>query len=837
MSNWEQTPRTTTQSKKLKWDQTPIGLDPTTFEFNPKPSKWDMYGKTEIKTNQSFKLSELNRMLPDDGYRILNLDELRKEEIDTKLFKSSYSEELRCINEDSAVIQTNLLAIKNGNTGEPIKILKKYKTKSILYEEIAMGLISPTNTPEQIYRLLKLTEKLYPIPLHLIKEFLFIIATFMQNKNFYIKKLALSMLNDLCKKKETFLIIKDEIRCDEEEIREATACILAVAKEMELIRAMARSKYPNVVDTFIRCTMRLVDIWGKDVVDEMIEYLLSLVEKHTVHVCNAISFICKTVFPYNCRGFEMISHKIMELVRTKKGSLPLLRALAYLSVNTNLYVNEIYSILKRKKYYNEIKIYDKIADKVTDDGLYERMMVNIFNENKFDIPVSNAMISLSSKTNANINFLLDYLKLVNLELKSTIFAIIQEKRMKTEIFTEYEILKYQEIIREGLQNQESYLIKNLEHILYNISFNKDILNDSVKNIKNSDCEIRKNSFEIIYKMLILYTEAASDRVFNILIENLDEINDDVISSILKCMKHIIPKTKDISNLPNIFLSLLPILKRKNTKVTNNALDLIIAILEKNDQSLIITKREWLRLIYEIIDNLDKGRGIRKKATILLGMAARLVGPQWVLNILLDTIRSNEDRSIRNTSCMGVAIIGLYCGPFNIIPSLMCDYSISDFRVKMGILKCIKYLFHGSGSKTSFIRIEYIYTLLPLLEDSLTEKDCQIRSLGIDCVKHIILSILYSADFDYTLVGHLLNYVFLSILDDQVEDEVNGVFEACIPALGVNIVYKYIIQGLYHPAQRVRKRYRQIHDITRRLGYNQIIMCHNREDNSLLEFDI
>ena len=63
------------------------------------------------------------------------------------------------------------------------------------------------------------------------------------------------------------------------------------------------------------------------------------------------------------------------------------------------------------------------------------------------------------------------------------------------------------------------------------------------------------------------------------------------------------------------------------------------------------------------------------------------------------------------------------------------------------------------------------------------------------------------------ITHLLNYVFPNILDTSPHliNNVMEVIEACRVCLGPARVLQYTLQGLFHPARRVRNVYWRIYN--------------------------
>merc|ERR1712070_434485 len=100
--------------------------------------------------------------------------------------------------------------------------------------------------------------------------------------------------------------------------------------------------------------------------------------------------------------------------------------------------------------------------------------------------------------------------------------------------------------------------------------------------------------------------------------------------------------------------------------------------------------------------------------------------------------------------------------------------------------------------------DYIYAIAPLLEDALMDRDLVHRQTACATVKHLALGV-EGLGCEDALV-HLLNFVWPNIFEQSPH-----VINACLDAvdgfmvsLGPNVLLMYVVQGLFHPARRVRE---------------------------------
>ena len=107
--------------------------------------------------------------------------------------------------------------------------------------------------------------------------------------------------------------------------------------------------------------------------------------------------------------------------------------------------------------------------------------------------------------------------------------------------------------------------------------------------------------------------------------------------------------------------------------------------------------------------------------------------------------------------------------------------------------------------------DYIYAVTPLLEDALMERDPVHRQTACATVKHLALGVAGHGCEDALI--HLLNFVWPNIFEDSPH-VIQAVFDAIqglMVTLRPNVILQYTLQGLYHPARKVREVYWRIYN--------------------------
>ena len=121
--------------------------------------------------------------------------------------------------------------------------------------------------------------------------------------------------------------------------------------------------------------------------------------------------------------------------------------------------------------------------------------------------------------------------------------------------------------------------------------------------------------------------------------------------------------------------------------------------------------------------------------------------------------------------------------------------------------------------------DYVYAVTPLLEDALMDRDLVHRQTACAAVKHLTLGVAGLGCEDALL--HLMNHIWPNIFETSPH-VIAAVFEAIegfAVSLGVPVILSYVLQGLYHPARRVREVYWKIYNTLYIYGADALTACY------------
>ena len=119
-----------------------------------------------------------------------------------------------------------------------------------------------------------------------------------------------------------------------------------------------------------------------------------------------------------------------------------------------------------------------------------------------------------------------------------------------------------------------------------------------------------------------------------------------------------------------------------------------------------------------------------------------------------------------------------------------------------MMKALSFMFEYIGVMAK----DYIYAVAPLMEDSLSDRDRIHRQTAMVATKHIALGVVGLGCEDALI--HIFNFVWPNIFEEaqHVCFAAMEAVEAMAVALGPGRVLQYVLQGLYHPARKVRETY-------------------------------
>jgi splicing factor 3B subunit 1 len=235
----------------------------------------------------------------------------------------------------------------------------------------------------------------------------------------------------------------------------------------------------------------------------------------------------------------------------------------------------------------------------------------------------------------------------------------------------------------------------------------------------------------------------------------------------------------------------------------------------------------MRICFELLDLLKAHKkGIRRAAVNSFGYIAKSLGPQDVLSVLLTNLRVQERQS-RVCSTVAIAIVAETCGrecfitqhtetsandllfisAFTCIPAILNEYRTAELNVRTGCLKALSFVFEYVGPQSAY----YCDSVVTMLEDALTDRDLVHRQTASTIVKHLALGVAGLGCEDSML--HLMNLVWPNCFETSphVIGAVMDAIEAMRVTLGPGVLLSYVLQGLFHPARKVREVYWRVYN--------------------------
>jgi len=157
---------------------------------------------------------------------------------------------------------------------------------------------------------------------------------------------------------------------------------------------------------------------------------------------------------------------------------------------------------------------------------------------------------------------------------------------------------------------------------------------------------------------------------------------------------------------------------------------------------------------------------------------------------------------------------------------MNEYRVPELNVQNGVLKALSFMFEYIGEMGK----DYIYAVTPLLEDALMDRDLVHRQTACTVVKHMALGVVGLGCED--ALRHLLNFVFPNIFETSphVINAVTEALEGLSRSLGPSTILNYILQGLFHPARKVRTIYWKVYNNLYIAHQDALIACYARVEN-------
>lgn len=377
-------------------------------------------------------------------------------------------------------------------------------------------------------------------------------------------------------------------------------------------------------------------------------------------------------------------------------------------------------------------------------------------------------------------------------------------------------------------------------------------------LNNKSAKVRMQAADLIARIAVVMKICNEDQLMGhlgvVLYEYLGEEYPEVLGSILGALKaivNVIGMTKMTPPIKDLLPRLTPILKNRHEKVQENCklffiyiyflvfylysliiiniigIDLVGRIADRGAE--FVSAREWMRICFELLEMLKANKkAIRRAAVNTFGYIAKAIGPQDVLHTLLNNLKVQE-RQMRVCTTVAIAIVAETCSPFTVLPALMNEYRIPDMNIQNGVLKALSFMFEYIGEMGK----DYLYAAAPLLEDALMDRDMIHRQTAATTVKHMALGVVGLGCEDALL--HLLNYVWPNIFEvsPHLTNAVMEAIEGLTVALGPGRVLLYVLQGLFHPARKVRDVYWKLYNSLYIFAQHSIVAAYPRlEDDGV-----
>ncbi|KAJ2836507.1 U2 snRNP component prp10 [Coemansia sp. 'formosensis'] len=333
-------------------------------------------------------------------------------------------------------------------------------------------------------------------------------------------------------------------------------------------------------------------------------------------------------------------------------------------------------------------------------------------------------------------------------------------------------------------------------------------------LNNQNPLVRQQAADLVAQIAPVMKACGEDelmgRISVMLYEYLGEEYPEVLGSILGALKsivNVIGMTDMQPPIGDLLPRLTPILKNRHEKVQEHCIDLIGRIADRGAEY--VGAREWMRNCFSLLDLLRATKkAIRRAAVNTFGYIARAIGPQDVLATLLNNLKVQE-RQNRVCTTIAIAIVAETCAPFTVLPALMNEYRVPELNVQNGVLKSISFLFEYIGAMGK----DYVNAVTPLLEDALVDRDLVHRQQAASAIKHMALGVAGTGNEDAVL--HLLNFLWPNIFETSPHSicAVLEAIESCRLCLGPGRILQYALQGLFHPARKVRDVYWRIYNMT------------------------
>lgn len=740
-----------------------------------------------------------------------------------------------------------------------------------LFNQILPLLMSPTLEDQERHLLVKVIDrvlyKLDDLVRPYVHKILVVIEPLLIDEDYYARVEGREIISNLAKAAGLATMIstmRPDIDIDDEYVRNTTARAFAVVASalgipalLPFLKAVCQSRKSwQARHTGIKIVQQIAILMGCAVLPhlkhlvEIIEHGLEDEQKVRTITALALAALAESAHPYGIESFDSVLRPLWRGTRKHrgKGLAAFLKAIGFIiplmdAHYANYYTREVMVILIRE-FQSPDEEMKKIVLKVVKQCVStDGVEATYVKENILPEFFRHFWVRRMALDRRNYRQLVE----TTVELANNVGASEIISRIVDDLKDESE--PYRRMVMEAIQKVISNLgasdigpdleEKLIDGILY--AFQEQTSDDTfvmlngfgivvnalgvrAKNylpqicgtikwrLNNKPAKVRMQAADLINRIAVVMKTCDQEQLMGhmgvVLYEYLGEEYPEVLGSILGALKaivNVIGMNKMTPPIKDLLPRLTPILKNRHEKVQENCIDLVGRIADRGAD--LVSAREWMRICFELLDMLKAHKkGIRRAAVNTFGYIAKAIGPQDVLHTLLNNLKVQE-RQNRVCTTVAIAIVAETCSPFTVVPALMNEYRVPELNVQNGVLKAFSFMFEYIGEMGK----DYIYAVTPLLQDALMDRDLVHRQTACATVKHLALGVVGLGCED--ALTHLLNYVWPNVFETSPH-VINAVFEAiegCRVALGPHVVLQYVLQGLFHPARRVREVYWKIYN--------------------------
>ncbi|WUR02243.1 splicing factor 3B subunit 1 [Vairimorpha necatrix] len=734
----------------------------------------------------------------------------------------------------------NLLKGDRQKKRKSVKKLLKVENYDLTLEKIILFLISQdldTNCKEKILTVIEMIHVKYKGNIKNWVEIVFLVTFFLDD--LLLKSKAFEILSNflIYNTNKIESLIFQEIDSEDKNIQEIISRLLSVYT--------ITNGYNTTLDTFIKSRNSILiflkshyfifkyfDIEIMDFRKDMFKFLDEIIKikgiKLRKEISNIISYFNLKNFldEQDCqkwlqvflniiydylgleKNFEKI--KIPDLNQEKNYLMNLLRTCSILSINSQNSSNIIFDFLKIWPDFtiNNIKIFYRISENLNYSD------VEFFITKNFDQLIDSKFVDYKKMIISIFQLILP-----NKKIEDLLISRMLDNEFILEIFNNVENIaienrsQFIENLFLLIKNNSIFAINNIESLSKIVNFKEEawynIFEIGKSKIGNKNEDIKILGFKLINKIIKKIDKNDIKKFAQILYEKLDKNDKNLLIYQINTLDKIY-EIYPLNDTSDKILEMATFLKYKDDNVKYACISFISTILKsKNHQN--ISKIEFMRIAYDVMDYLSFWYDKKKECgIILLTQISDIVAPQEIINIFLEFLEFN-DKNIKKGLILGISHLANHVGIYNVLPVLLTDYKYVEDKVKLII---IRVLIKCKMEK------KYIPYLTSIIEDSILNPVIDFRVEGVELCTELLIN-LDKSEMDVEILTHHLNLIWYNILETNtiIIKEFNKFIKNFTKTLGAQFLIKYVIQGMFHPSKKVRRRYNEIYEIIKLVDKN------------------